>query len=262
MTTLVPRPLLKQIEKQNTVTPNLRRNCKIARLPKETRDIINRMLDDGLPYRVIIDELGEAGQGLNAQNLTNWVQGGYQEYLRQQDGIYRSKAQMEFAADLLREMPDTDPTLFSRACNIVVGSQLFAAVLDHGEEALAKAIQENPIRYLTLLNTVAANAHAAIELDKHHRWAARLDASAPGAPGRNSSQFKLNQAETKSISSAEPEASKSDSPVLSSSQFKTVQAKTKTITLDEPTGTSIPEHCHPSNSSNPPHESRITFLHP
>ena len=37
--------------------PSSRRNGKIARLPKETRDMINRMLDDGLPYRVIIDEL-------------------------------------------------------------------------------------------------------------------------------------------------------------------------------------------------------------
>ena len=29
------------------------------------------MLDDGLPYHVIIDELGEAGQDLNLQNLTD-----------------------------------------------------------------------------------------------------------------------------------------------------------------------------------------------
>lgn len=49
-----------------------RRNGKIARLPKESRDIINRMLDDGIPYHVIIDELGEAGEVLNTQNLTNW----------------------------------------------------------------------------------------------------------------------------------------------------------------------------------------------
>src|SRR5712672_3124763 len=60
--------------------PSSRRNGKIARLPKETRDMINRMLDDGIPYHVIIDELGEAGEALNTQNLTNWKQGGYQEW--------------------------------------------------------------------------------------------------------------------------------------------------------------------------------------
>src|SRR5436189_4005033 len=51
------------------------RNGKIARLPRATRDMINHMLDDGLPYHIIIDELGEAGEHLNLQNLTNWKQG-------------------------------------------------------------------------------------------------------------------------------------------------------------------------------------------
>jgi len=41
---------------------NLQSN--IARLPKATRDMLNVMLDDSLPYHVILDELGEAAQGL------------------------------------------------------------------------------------------------------------------------------------------------------------------------------------------------------
>src|SRR5690349_1253158 len=81
---------------------NQRRNGKIARLPKETRDMINRMLDDGLPYHVIIDELGEAGEGLNPQNLTNWKQGGYQDYLQVQNLIEKIRIQTETAMDLLR----------------------------------------------------------------------------------------------------------------------------------------------------------------
>src|SRR6266436_9802585 len=80
-----------------------RRNGKIARLPKETRDMINRMLDDGIPYHIIIDELGEAGEGLNTQNLTNWKQGGYQEWVKNQELIERTRAQTEHAIDLLRE---------------------------------------------------------------------------------------------------------------------------------------------------------------
>ncbi len=40
--------------------------------------MINLMLDDGLPYHVIIDELGENGQGLNPQGLAKWVQSGYE----------------------------------------------------------------------------------------------------------------------------------------------------------------------------------------
>jgi hypothetical protein len=34
------------------------------------------MLDDNLPYNVIIEELGGTAEGFNAQNLTNWRQRG------------------------------------------------------------------------------------------------------------------------------------------------------------------------------------------
>src|SRR5207247_11247855 len=54
---------------------------KIDRLPNATRDMINLMLDDGLPYRIIIDELAEAGRGLTPQSLTQWLTSGYDDYL-------------------------------------------------------------------------------------------------------------------------------------------------------------------------------------
>src|SRR5882757_2236796 len=99
--------------------PSSRRNGKIARLPKETRDMINRMLDDGIPYHVIIDELGEAGESLNTQNLTNWKQGGYQDWLKNQALIDRMRAQTEFAMDLLRETGHADASLVTEACRLV-----------------------------------------------------------------------------------------------------------------------------------------------
>ncbi len=96
-TTTEPRLLLQKFLEPQPAIPNPRRNGKVARLPKATRDMLNRMLDDGLPARVIIDELGEAGAGLNPQNISNWVQGGYQDYLKHQDAIAQAKTQMEFA---------------------------------------------------------------------------------------------------------------------------------------------------------------------
>src|SRR6266550_1460647 len=84
--------------------PNL--ESKIVRLPKPTRDMINLMLEDGLPYKVIIDELAESGRGLTPQSLTKWLQSGYEDYLKNRQHIEEAKTQAEFSADLLRELGD------------------------------------------------------------------------------------------------------------------------------------------------------------
>ena len=97
-------PLPEMINPVAQARSDARRKGKIARLPKATRDMINHMLDDGLPYPVIIDEIGEAGEGLNAQNLTNWKNGGYQDYLKVQETIDKLKAQTETAIDILRDL--------------------------------------------------------------------------------------------------------------------------------------------------------------
>jgi hypothetical protein len=102
-----------------------RRKGKIARLPKATRDMINHMLDDGLPYPVIIEELGEAGEGLNTQNLTNWKQGGYQDWVKNQQLIERAKVQVESATELLSEIGHVDVKTIYDACNHVAAAQLF-----------------------------------------------------------------------------------------------------------------------------------------
>ncbi|HWH68614.1 MAG TPA: hypothetical protein VNT26_04480 [Candidatus Sulfotelmatobacter sp.] len=142
---------------------NPRRKGKIARLPKPTRDLINHMLDDNLPYHVIIDEPGE---GLNAQNLTNWVQGGYQDYLKHQAALDRVRAEMEFATDLLKETDNAAPTLLHRATNLIAATQLFDAVRQYGDEALKNLLLGNPAKYLTMLNTIATMANAGIKLEK------------------------------------------------------------------------------------------------
>src|SRR3989442_15818792 len=79
---------------------------KISRLPKPTRDMINLMLEDGLPYKIIIDELAEAGRGITPQSLAKWLQSGYEDYLKNCQNIEEAKTQAEFAADLLRELGD------------------------------------------------------------------------------------------------------------------------------------------------------------
>src|SRR5690242_20589736 len=89
---------------------NSRRNGKVARLPSAVRAQINRMIDDGVPYKVIIEKLGETGKHLNESNLSNWRLGGYQDYLKAQAIHDRARTQTEAAADVVREDGHIDPS--------------------------------------------------------------------------------------------------------------------------------------------------------
>jgi len=166
-------PLLLTPPQQQAVQPSRgvresRRTGKIARLPKATRDMINHMLDDGLPYHVIIDELGEAGEGLNTQNLTNWKQGGYQDYLEQQAFIDRSVAQIEAASEILKICGDMTPAKIYRACELIAAGQCLDVLLDDGEASLRKALAKNPACYLTLLNSICNLANSGRRYDQAH----------------------------------------------------------------------------------------------
>ena len=149
--------------------PSSRRNGKIARLPKETRDMINRMLDDGIPYHVIIDELGEAGEGLNTQNLTNWKQGGYQEWVKNQERIERARIQTEHAIDLLRETDGTaSAAKVVEACRMVGATQLMEAMLEHGDDAVKKMLVDKPDTYIRILNAVCRLSDSGIRCEEHN----------------------------------------------------------------------------------------------
>ena len=78
---------------------NITRNGKIARLPKVVREELNRRLSDGEPgkelvtwlndlpevQRIVTTEFGR--RAVREQNLSEWKQGGYEEWLRQQEAL-------------------------------------------------------------------------------------------------------------------------------------------------------------------------------
>src|SRR6266446_2457730 len=135
---------------QSAVSPIANRpdlTDKIARLPKVTRDMLNVMLDDSLPYHVILDELGEAAQGLSAGGLAQWVKAGYADYLKERQTLEDVKTESEFAADLLRELGNVDPSVIHRACLAVANLQLFRAIREFGDDALRDMLQANPSSY-------------------------------------------------------------------------------------------------------------------
>ena len=78
---------------------NLTRNGKIARLPKAIREELNRRLSDGEPGKDLVEWLNGlpqvrhvvaedfGGRPVREQNLSEWRQGGYAEWLRQQEAL-------------------------------------------------------------------------------------------------------------------------------------------------------------------------------
>ena len=88
------------------------RQGKIARLPKNIRDQLNLRLQDGEPGKQLADWLNEldktkeilaelfGGRPINEQNLTEWKQGGYQDWLRDQETRERVQRLAERAQDL------------------------------------------------------------------------------------------------------------------------------------------------------------------
>ena len=101
-------------------------NGKIARLPRHIRDELNHRLDDGQPGGRILDWLNalpavqaaESGGGpINAQNLSNWRKGGYQDWLKQQE-----------RRNLVRELTENAAELATDAGGVEIGNH-FSAVL-------------------------------------------------------------------------------------------------------------------------------------
>jgi len=88
------------------------RQGKIARLPKKIRDQLNLRLQDGEPGKQLAEWLNElaetkemlaelfGGRPINEQNLTEWKQGGYQDWLRDEETRERVQRLAERAQDL------------------------------------------------------------------------------------------------------------------------------------------------------------------
>src|ERR1035437_904653 len=105
-------------------------NGKIARLPRNIRDELNRRLDEGEPggrilewlnalpavQAVLTAEFGDGG--VNAQNLSNWRKGGYQDWLKQQE-----------RRNLVRELTENAEELATDARGAEIANHLSAPLV-------------------------------------------------------------------------------------------------------------------------------------
>jgi hypothetical protein len=155
----------------NACTSQRRRNGKVARLPHALREQVNRMIEDGVPYQAIIQNLGEAGKHLTEQNLSMWRKGGFQDYYKSQLIKDRARAQTEAAADVLKDQGLPSPMAIQQTCTQIAMLQSFEVVMRTGGEALAEALKRNPAKMITLANSCCGISAAARQATKQ-KWQA------------------------------------------------------------------------------------------
>ncbi len=155
------------------------RTGKIARLPHDIREQLNRRLSDGEQAHSILNWLNSLpevqavlaanfdGRPLNQVNLTHWRDGGYRDWLVRQDAL-----------DFLQELDDAE-ALGHESLSDPIGASLAHWVALH-YAASAKALianEQNPSAKWTRLRELCADVTrlrrselAAERLDLEHAW--------------------------------------------------------------------------------------------
>src|SRR3954469_6936247 len=98
---------------------------KIAELPKTHRDLINALLDEGATYKAVCAEMAKQAVKLNAENVSNWFDTGYQVHVEHQLWLKRIVEVRESASEL---SGDYDPVKFHQAVNQLATVQIFKAL--------------------------------------------------------------------------------------------------------------------------------------
>jgi hypothetical protein len=139
---------------QDTDDPsfNHRRTGFVARLPKDAREKVNRLIDDGVPYAKIIEELGDLGKALNENHLTSWRKGGYLDWVDHQARLAALGATRDAALALVETKSGATVQDAGRS---IASAQLYELLLSFNGERLVKMFEQKPELYFRVLTALA-----------------------------------------------------------------------------------------------------------
>jgi len=126
-----------------------RRRGRVASLPKLHRDMVNRMLWNGLHYKNIVGALSEVGYILTERNISNWATGGYLEWRLEQEAVIENRLDQDHLLDFLRreDAPELPEVGLQAAATCL--SQVLLRKLAHAEDPEANL--DNYSRMIDLL---------------------------------------------------------------------------------------------------------------
>ncbi len=103
------------------------RHGKVARLPNETRNLVNTMLNDGCSYSSIVHRLSELGHhDFTIHSICRWRKGGYEDWLAAQEKFDLEKLRAESTAEEVKQFKD--PSALEDASEILAALNTFRAL--------------------------------------------------------------------------------------------------------------------------------------
>lgn len=149
---------------------SMARTGKIARLPQSIRAELNLRLRDGVPasklipwlhgqeavLRVLDEEFNE--EPISPQNLTEWRQGGYQDWLRQIEKLEARREQQEYFLNLAALGKNT----MDASASIVAG-EMMTLFEDIDIQQQKLLIAENPENLIDFIGALAKLQSVAVK---------------------------------------------------------------------------------------------------
>lgn len=157
------------------------RTGKIARLPKTLRDAVNLALQDGATANAIIKIVTDAkangamnGDGSeieipNDQNITNWREGGFADWLKENQRLDDMRAKREFA---LRIVSENEGGKIHEAGLNLAASQIFELLQDFDVSSMKDKLAENPEEFSKIVSALARISKEALGFEKYRELVA------------------------------------------------------------------------------------------
>src|SRR5882724_9348643 len=162
----------------------IRRIGKVAQLPQELRDELNRLIQAGTPRPAVLEFLAKRGHPeIDDVNLTNWIQGdgkgssGYNDWLHDRDLLAAMQSRFEFAREVARL---GDGFALQQAARILATGQLNDVLARADLEGIKQILLESPQSYFSLVTTLRRFSREMLEQERFRQLV--RDKMPPPAP--------------------------------------------------------------------------------
>jgi len=142
-----------------------RRNSKIARLPKDLRDKINTMIQDGVPYLQIIDHLGLAVHDINEMNLSRWKNGGYLDWLREMQFAQVIASKYELALSIIKHAHQANEA--GQAVLHIIAANLCEFLVETDPVTLRDSLLSDADKFTRFVNSMVRLAEGGVKCAVH-----------------------------------------------------------------------------------------------